>query len=102
MKRIALVVLSVLLALSTLNAQDYRATILGTAADPTGAAVVGASVVVTNVATGIVARTATDSEGAFIIPLLVPGTYDMQVQQHGFNTFARDGTSCRRRCIEKR
>lgn len=91
MKRIALVIATVLLAFTTLNAQDYRATILGTVTDPTGAAIPGARVTVTNIATGLVSRSSADGEGAFTIPLLLPGNYTMQVQQQGFNTFIRNG-----------
>ena len=68
------------------RAQDYRATVLGTVTDPSGAAIVGAQIAITNTATGIVTRSAANSDGAYVVPFLAPGTYTLEVQESGFES----------------
>ncbi len=58
--------------------------IQGTIVDPTGAAVVGATVTITNKATGKVFPTATNSTGAYNAAALSPGDYTMRVEFKGF------------------
>jgi hypothetical protein len=59
-------------------------TILGTVLDNTGAVVTGATVTVTNVATGVSNQTKTSSSGDFTVPFLQPGTYKLTVEASGF------------------
>jgi hypothetical protein len=70
-------------------AQEYRANVLGTVTDPTGAVVLGASVVITNNETGVTSRAQTNSEGAYLVPYLLPGTYMLEVSHPGFKTYRR-------------
>src|SRR5262244_2548792 len=78
-----------LLFVAVLAAQEYRATVVGTVTDPSGAAVPGASVVVTASASGIVSRTLTNGEGAYQVPYLLPGVYAIEISRPGFKTHRR-------------
>jgi len=71
---------------SPLRAQDTTATILGTITDPSGAAVSGAEVQVTNTATNEVHSLKTSDSGAFTVPQLNPGTYTITITTPGFQT----------------
>jgi len=62
------------------------AKILGTVTDQSGAAVVGAQVIVKNPASGIERTTQTSSTGAYEVAALPPGIYSVQVQMSGFET----------------
>ena len=72
-----------------LNAQDNRATVLGTVTDPTGAVVPRARVTATNRDTSVSNATEANGEGNWMIPYLPPGVYDLRVEQSGFKTFQR-------------
>lgn len=65
--------------------------ITGVVNDSSGAAVEGATVTVTSVATGAVRRVQTNAEGIFSFPALLPGGYTVKVEQQGFKTSLRDG-----------
>ena len=58
----------------------------GTVTDKTSAVVPGASIVITNSATGIEYRMVTDSLGSYHVTDLPPGTYTMEVTKTGFAT----------------
>jgi hypothetical protein len=77
-------ILLVLLNAPTGWAQTFRGTILGTITDTTGAAVSGAMVTIHNVATGIDRITQTNVDGAYLVPELQIGTYDVSVEMNGF------------------
>src|SRR5580765_4543523 len=62
------------------------ASIQGTVADQSGAAVVGAKVTEKNTALGIERTAQTSSTGSYEVPALPPGTYNVQVQMNGFET----------------
>jgi hypothetical protein len=64
--------------------------ITGLVTDSSGAAVSGASVTVTNKATGAVRRITTNNEGLYTFPSLLPGQYDLKIEQQGFKTAVRD------------
>ncbi len=76
----------VLLASTSLFAQTFRGTILGTVTDPQGAVVAGAKVVVHNVNTGLERSTATSADGSYSVPELPIGTYNVTATQSGFQT----------------
>src|SRR5271166_3634319 len=63
--------------------------ISGTVMDPSGAAIPGAAVVVTNTATGIQTKTTADSKGEYAFPALPPGRYDLEVMVESFRTHKR-------------
>src|SRR5689334_2503550 len=77
--------LLVLLLAATAFAQT-TASIQGTVADQSGAAIVGAKVTVKNTALGIERTTQTSSSGSYEVPALRPGTYSVQVEMTGFET----------------
>lgn len=71
---------------SVLNAQQATTgTLRGQVTDPSGAAVVKATVLVSN-ASGVVTAT-TDNQGIFEVTGLAPGKYDVKVVADGFTTF---------------
>ena len=63
--------------------------ITGLVTDSSGAAVVGATVSVSNKATGAVRRVTTNNEGLYTFPSLLPGDYEMKVEQQGFKSSVR-------------
>ena len=71
---------------SSLVAQTFRGTILGTVTDPQGAVVSGAKVTVRNVNTGLERTTQTSADGSYSVPELPVGTYNVSVNQSGFQT----------------
>jgi hypothetical protein len=83
------------LAVANVNAQEYRATLLGKISDSADAAVVGARIAVTNTATGIVANSVSNADGSYVVPFLVPGPYTIQIQQTGFKSFERTSLQLR-------
>ncbi|MDX2269183.1 MAG: carboxypeptidase regulatory-like domain-containing protein [Bryobacter sp.] len=89
--RILGLALSMLAFVSGLSAQTATGSIVGTVLDPAGAAAPGASIVVTNLATNDAARTQTTGEGNYLVPLLRPGTYKIEVNLAGFKKFVQEG-----------
>ena len=91
--RSAVFVLAVLcvLALASLNmlGQAVSGSVVGTVFDSSGAAVVGADVEATNVATNIVTRAKTNGTGEYRIDNLQPGTYRITVKAQGFKAHAQ-------------
>jgi len=71
--------------------QTITSTIVGQVNDPTGAGVPEARVTAKNAETGIATEGATDSSGAYSIPQLQPGIYDITVSKTGFVTHAMTG-----------
>jgi Carboxypeptidase regulatory-like domain len=73
-------------SLIVVQAQSATATLSGTVKDENGALVSGAKITVTDPATGLRRRAATNDDGAFTIPLLPPATYAVLVERQGFAT----------------
>jgi hypothetical protein len=65
-------------------AQIGGGSLVGTVTDPSGAAVVGAKVTASNVATGVSRSTETNETGYFEFPLLPAGQYKLEAEQRGF------------------
>ena len=63
--------------------------ITGTVADASGAVVAGAVVTVTNTSTNQVRRVVTNDTGNYSAPFLVPGLYDVTVENAGFKLGTR-------------
>ena len=63
------------------------ASISGTVRDPSGAAIVGATVTATNTGTGIKQTQNTNGQGFYSFQSLPLGTYTIDVQQKGFRTY---------------
>src|SRR5215472_8590731 len=86
---LALVLLGTGFAASA-RAQDITGTITGFVRDSSGAVIAGATVVVTNKATGEERRATTGDQGQYTVALLLVGTYTVSVEQSGFKRFVRD------------
>lgn len=68
-------------------AQEARGAIQGRVVDSSGAAVPGATVEVTNLATGVVPPTVTNDEGSYSGPVSDPRSYTVTVALDGFSRF---------------
>ena len=68
-------------------AQGTTSRVTGTVQDTNGAAVVGASVSLTNEATGIVFTTETTQSGVYAFDLVQVGNYNLMVEKQGFKKF---------------
>src|SRR6266446_5835724 len=87
----ALVILALTMAASPAYAQVSGATLSGTVTDPSGAAIAGAKVTITNTATGISRDATADSAGLYAAPNLLPGPYEVTVGASGFSTTKQSG-----------
>jgi hypothetical protein len=91
--RVAKGILSVCVAVSlmpgALFAQDTRARVQGLVTDPSQAVVAGATVTLTNDATGVQTATTTNQIGQYIFDFVLPGNYTVTVQLAGFRTFVQ-------------
>lgn len=72
-----------------LSAQSTAGRILGTVTDQSGAAVPGATVVVTDTQRGTSRTLTADSSGDYVAADLQPGTYKVHVEAKGFKTVER-------------
>ena len=87
------ILLSVALAASAwlpASAQGFYGSIVGRVSDKTGGVVRGASVTVTSLGTAEKRTTATDADGNYRFVDLVPGRYQLQVENAGFKRFVRE------------
>src|SRR5215471_3983701 len=66
--------------------QVLKGSISGTVTDPQGAVVSGAQVKATNIETGAVFTTTSDSSGLFRFNLIPTGTYNVSIAAQGFKT----------------
>src|SRR4029077_12772825 len=73
------------------RAQSTAGRILGTVTDQSGAAVVSAKVVITDLERGTSRTLSTDEAGAYVAPDLTPGNYRIRVEGKGFKTMERPG-----------
>jgi len=71
--------------------QMTTGTILGTVNDPTGAGVPGAKVTITNLSTQISVAVQADAGGSYVVPTLIPGTYEVTVEKEGFKRTTQTG-----------
>lgn len=62
----------------------------GVVQDSSGSVVPGATVVITNVATGVKNETVSNTAGEFVVPALDPGTYEATISLEGFKTVKID------------
>jgi hypothetical protein len=67
-------------------AQEERASITGTVTDPSHASVAGATVTIDNKATGFHREVSTNDSGAYVLPGLLIGVYDVHISVKGFET----------------
>jgi hypothetical protein len=88
---LALGVSLVLLLSSVAFAQSGAATITGTALDQSGAAIPGAQIVLTDVASGVNWRTQTNETGSFSLTSVPAAVYNLEASAPGFNTVQKTG-----------
>ncbi len=69
-----------------------QAAIAGAVLDPSGAAIAGANVSITQKGTSAHRVVVTDASGAFNVPSLPPATYTVAVQASGFKSYSSDIT----------
>jgi hypothetical protein len=86
----SVVVFAIVLSSAMLYAQT-GGTISGVVQDESAAAIPGATVTVTNTATGILRTTVSDEGGRYRVAGLIPGAYEVQVELQGFQTAVRKG-----------
>lgn len=72
-------------------AQSVTGQISGTVTDPTGAAVIGATVKLTHQLSGQSRNSQTDAGGSFIFTNLVPGDYNVRIEMAGFRAYDQRG-----------
>jgi hypothetical protein len=91
--RVRVVFLSLILSVFAASspAQQVTARLQGVVTDATGALVPGASLVATNVSTGVATRVASDTSGQYTFATLVSGTYTLTIEKPGFTTKAISG-----------
>ena len=68
------------------QSQATTAEINGQVTDAQGGVLPGATVTITNPATGYTRTVVTSAEGLFVVPLLPPGEYEVKFELTGFNT----------------
>jgi hypothetical protein len=79
------------LPVPTAHAQSFKATVVGTVVDSTGAVLPGATISIAQEGTGLTITTTTSSDGTFALPQLPPGRYDLTVELEGFRKFVQSG-----------
>ena len=80
---------ALLFCLSSIHAQSTNATISGGVTDTFGSLIANADVEIANDATGVVYSAKTNSEGMYVVPILPPGHYHVQVSRPGFKTIIK-------------
>lgn len=71
----------------SLMAQGLTGNLSGSVADPSGSAIPGAEITLTNIATNQVRTAQSDSNGDFVFTQLLPSTYKIQVSSKGFKRY---------------
>ena len=83
-------ILSFVLISGLLLGQQPTAEVTGLISDTSGAAVPGAEIDVTNLATGLQSTAVTNYSGNYVFSILQPGSYRITVKKQGFETTQRD------------
>jgi len=87
---IVLVTLALIAALAPAAwAQEVTAAVTGRVTDPTGAAIAGATITARDLARGTVVKTESNIDGAYNLPRLPVGSYEVKVESTGFQTAVR-------------
>jgi hypothetical protein len=76
---------------SVVYAQVVGGTLLGTVSDTSAAGISGATVSVSNEATGVTTPASTNAQGIYNVPNLLPGIYDVTISSPGFGTVIQSG-----------
>jgi outer membrane receptor protein involved in Fe transport len=81
--------LLILAATTALSAQTSTASLSGAIADPSGGAVPGAKIKITETKSGSEKSTLADGAGQYTFPVLTPGTYTLMAEFPGFTAFEK-------------
>ncbi len=90
--------LAIFLALSacaTLAWGQATTSLRGTVTDASGSAIRGAQVTVVNASTNFTRTTETGNDGTYVLPELLPGTYNVAIEAKGFSRHEENGVSLR-------
>jgi hypothetical protein len=79
-------ILLLLLLAFAMVAFAQEATVVGTITDPSGAAVPGVQITITNTSTGQAYRITSNDAGEYVVPDLLNGHYSVKVEASGFKT----------------
>ena len=79
------------LTIAPLSGQNERGSILGHVEDSAGGILAGAQVTALNVNTGIKSQFATTTSGDYVFVNMIPGTYDVTVEDKGLQTATAKG-----------
>jgi len=74
-----------------LSAQEFRSTLTGRVTDPSGAVVAGAKIAAIEETTNTRYDTVSNADGLYTFPLLLPGTYRLNVEVKGFKKYSQTG-----------
>src|SRR5687768_7502257 len=72
------------------SAQELRARIQGLVTDSSGGVLVGASVALRNINTGVETHRLANEAGQYVFDHVIPGTYTVTVEMAGFNVFVQE------------
>ena len=92
-QRVSLVVVSLLLlslSVGSVAAQEITGSISGVVSDSSGALIPGVKVTVTNTGTNVSKTVVTGASGAYRVPFLFFGTYQVKAEHDGFKTSQMD------------
>jgi hypothetical protein len=70
-------------------AQESTSELRGRALDPQGAAISGATLTITNQATGVYRQSVTGNDGTYFVTALTPGVYTLVAESPGFKKYSR-------------
>src|ERR1700709_714295 len=73
--------------------QEFRGAFSGTVTDAQGAAIAKAKITATETRTGTKSQGSSESSGAYTIPFLSPGVYEITAEAPGFKRASRTGLS---------
>src|SRR5579864_2890684 len=82
---------SLLLCLGAATAFAQTASITGRVTDASSAVVPNTSITVVSIGTGAERRVATNQDGYYAVPLLLPGAYRVDVSHQGFKPISQSG-----------
>jgi Carboxypeptidase regulatory-like domain len=94
-RRLKCFLLFLVIASAAIAQELTTGSILGIVHDQSGAVVPGATITVTNKATGAERTVTSSTTGEFSLPGLLPSTYDIKVENPGFRAYVEKGLELR-------
>lgn len=76
--------------MATAAAQEFRATVTGRVTDPDGLGIPGVTITAINTASNETASAVSNADGAYSIPFLKPGTYNITAELEGFRKHTQE------------